>query len=235
MNSPSLDGENSWTMMVNRLRTEDRDRYRRLNVPLACEPELDDSESINSLRHLTRDFISHMPDITATCQLLWATSFFLELDGAPQFLNGYYSCSASILCRSANNRSLVQTIVRGFPNAYFLTSTDQRLGFLSEQDGCTFCGSFRKRINFDVKSLDENLTILLAYSGANRRRIGGLPQSVRYLVDRQDLLATFGRSDHSTVRNKKRCDCTQSSSQRKRKAKVSAPGSRPSKFARNRQ
>ncbi|KIW24829.1 uncharacterized protein PV07_10519 [Cladophialophora immunda] len=88
LSSPSLDADNSWAALSNRLHDDVRERFHRLTLEFADElPELDDTSQIPRLIQIA----THSPlDLDEEKRKLWASRFFFELHSKPERVCDYY-------------------------------------------------------------------------------------------------------------------------------------------------
>jgi hypothetical protein len=230
--SPSLDGEQSWTQLMNRLDEASKANYFRLNSPLDMEkePELDDVSQMPYLRETGRLHASALDNNPELVRAFWATSFVFELDERAEYLGGVYQCRGSILSRSPDTRALTDLLSRKFPNATFVSSSDVVLGRLQDSDGCATCGYYRKIVQFSVHQKHEATNILLSFNRLYSRKISGSGNSVAWMEDQQGLNWSFGRPDHQPTPFRRSCYCPESRL-KKRRSSV-AESTSPPKLAR---
>jgi hypothetical protein len=188
--SPSVDGRRGWQDALDGVPESVRPDVFRLDRELQGElPELDDALTMDELEN----FDYHIPgDLSRAWH---AKSLFLELDAEPFVSRGCYKCQASILCCRYNAVAIIESMLSLAPGARFLLSDGSDLGAVEEDDGCSFCGYYRKRVSFQVSSLCETV-ILGVQSTAGFSAIGGFPTSIQQLLEAQQADAPFGRIDH---------------------------------------
>lgn len=201
--SPCMDGTAAYKEGLNHVPHAMRFRTFRLDHALDGNlPRLDDVGQLAALT--SRSY--RVPDELVGAVL--ATCFFFELDEAPILVRGQYYCRGSILCARRQARRIMERVLVEFPGAEVCTLRGDGLGRVGEDDGCTVCGYYRKRVRFPVGSLDEEVTILFTGS-SHQHPIGGFPATVQQFLHQQQADAVFGRSDHQTDRwpPRRRCYC----------------------------
>lgn len=125
------------------------------------------------------------------CRSHLASSFFFELDEIPTFSESRFYCEGSILCCRDDLQSILSLVCKDIPLARLVILRGANLGSLHEHDGCQTCGYYRKRISFDVSSLDETLELAIS-SQARCNRIGGFPTTIKHLLHCQQVFSVFG-------------------------------------------
>lgn len=189
----SLDGQSTWRDLWNRLDERSRDNYFRFNVSLSGDgPAMDDIQRIDELRacvHLQPD--SGKSQLNTAFALLIST-FFFELSSAPTFQAGRYFCEGTIRCR-LSGRTICQTLRRIHQlNLTFMTS-DQVLGQLEpENDLCTGCSRYLKKVHFIIRHPTEQITMFVQSTTMGRRNLSSFPQSMQWFIDQQHLAEPFG-------------------------------------------
>lgn len=217
--SPSLDGQNGWAALMNRISEIDRDRYFRLNLSYEDQDlALDDVDQMSQLQERAMLYILDHHECSRVARALWGASFFFELDSLPSFLNGLYHCQGSILCRRPYSKLMVEQITQRYPRAAFLINNEESSnGTLTNVVCCSACGYFRQFVHLETQHLDENIDIRLSFDEAHCTNIGGMPQSVSWYIVQQGLNLPFGRPDHGRSSRSRDCGCM-TRGRRKRRA-----------------
>jgi hypothetical protein len=191
---PAMDGQQAWRDALDNIPSDEQEDIFRLDQSLTGTlPELDNVDRMEELS----DLPYVIPDELVRAVL--ATSFFFELDEVPIESHGVYHCQGSILCVEREPRHMVAEILTEFPGAQFALVGGSYLGPVGDDDGCRVCGYYRKRVSFQVPSLDENLSLVID-SQRGCRRIGGFPVSMSVILEKQQADAAFGRPDHRVGR-----------------------------------
>ncbi|RDH26112.1 hypothetical protein BDQ94DRAFT_176705 [Aspergillus welwitschiae] len=202
LSSPAVDGRrgwlDAWDSVPETLRADVFRLDRAIAGPL---PELDDAEAMEGLG----TYPYRVPDGLMRAWL--AKSFFLELDETPTVTAQGLVCRGSVLCCRSDTATLIRQTQCHFPGARFMYG-NRDLGAVSNTDGCSACGYYRKRVILQVTSLSEDLQLGISSSTAFRA-LGGFPTSVQALLDAQQADAPFGRADHGRDRwpPPRRCYC----------------------------
>ncbi|KAJ5100808.1 hypothetical protein N7456_006860 [Penicillium angulare] len=189
--SPSMDGEQAFLEALNYIASPMRANIYRVNQLLVEPlPWLDD---VTALAKLAESSFIVPDELVQT--ILVTGSFFFELDKYPTMKQGAIFCEGSILCTNTQPGNLVSRILAEIPGAEFQTNRQAPLGLVAEDNGCSVCGYYRKKVSFTVNSLDETFTLQIA-NRSLRQRLGGFPKSVQKLLDEQKVYHCFGRPDH---------------------------------------
>ena len=198
MSSPSLDGQNSWLALLNRLDETERDDYYRLNLNFSdSEPLMDDVGQMPALQHqVSVQYATSIQQVHA----LWASRFFFELDGRPRYSYGYYACAGVILCCFRDARALVATISKSFDQVNFVLRQNRSLGMLKALSCCETCGVFRLPVDFEVSRMYELIEIGLSLGDGRSCHISGFPNSMHWFVEQQSFSA-------NTLRTATLCSC----------------------------
>ena len=192
----SLDGEKIWQDLVNSLPDQSRAKYHRLNLPIkGAEPLLDDLTAIEDLKARTVAFLHSSQEITCVLDSIYASMFYFEFDGLPQWRGGSYACAGNIFCRlqlsHQGRKALYDQLLR--TSSYFLV--------IGEPTPCVekiprSSPPFKKHIRFTLNSLSDTLGVTLRGITSQPRTISGLPKTAEEIINLQMIDAPFGRCDH---------------------------------------
>ncbi|KAI7475653.1 hypothetical protein KC351_g9958 [Hortaea werneckii] len=192
----SLDGERIWHDLHNSLPELAKDRFHRVNLKIkGLEPAIDDLNGMRDLKAQTQTFVNLEDPLKPTLDSIIASSFYFELDGMPQFVDGSFLCVGHIFCRLSlpvQGRRWIYTELMK-TKSYFLVS--------GSPVSCVDRVSrnyppFKRRLKFCVGSLDDTIRITLRGIVDPSRSISGLPKTAREIIKLQSLEAPFGRVDH---------------------------------------
>lgn len=176
----SLDGEKVWREFANSLSECEKTRYHRLNLPIqGKEPTLDDVTSIDALKAQAQSWIKVNQRFLPSLDSIYASMFYLELAEYPSYSDNVYKCVGHIYCR-------VNMSFQGRRQLYEkLDSTSSYFLVLGHPTRCvdripTYSSvpPFKKRIQFTVETLDEDIGITLLGLTSSPKWISGLPQTV---------------------------------------------------------
>jgi hypothetical protein len=193
----SLDGEKMWREIFNSLTEREKGRYHRLNLPIqGKEPTLDDIVSIDALKTQARSWIKANQRFLPSLDSIYASMFYFELDRYPRYSDNAYRCVGHIHCR-------VKMPLNGRRRLYErLDSTSSYFLVLGHPTRCvdyiptsSSIPPFKRKIQFTVESMDEDIGITLLGLTSSPKTISGLPQTVAELVRTQQLQSPFGRAD----------------------------------------
>jgi hypothetical protein len=224
-----LNAQGNWNDHLNRIDTDQRHKYFRVNMLLEKEPLLDDVEKIPEIESLADSCLREY-DFSNINQGLFAASFFFELYQRPSLLwGGNYVCKGAIRCRSPNTQALIRRILDEYPGACFTAEDSTDLGDVAKNSLCNSCGRYCKLISLKVCHPDQCISIYLSFNGLWKHRISGFPQSISRCAERQCLDADFGRADHQVLdyTTLGRCECESTRRKRKRPTyEISVPRKR---------
>ncbi len=194
----SLDGERAWRDSINRLDSNTRADYFRLNVPyLGAEPRLDDIECIGTLRSSVHLQPQGSRDRSSIACALLTASFYFELDELPNLEAGQYLCRGTIRCRN-NSRAVLRSFAKLYKSGLDFTTGTETLGSLTYDDICDTCHVYGKRVQLNVRQLEDVLSISIRINGLERRKISGSPHNILWYAKQQALDAPFGRVNHDS-------------------------------------
>jgi hypothetical protein len=183
LSSPSLDAENSWTALSNRLPHLVKDRFTRLTVEFTDElPQLDNASQIPRLMQIA----SESPlDLDRQKRKLWASRFFFELQSRPEKVRDYYVCRGTVLCRFSDSRSLLAAIRRYCARPLIVLENKALIRLTDENCLCQRCGNFRREVIFEVPQLGHQVAMSLEFGGTKRNYLASFPKSIEWFVARQ--------------------------------------------------
>ncbi|KAK5163302.1 hypothetical protein LTR04_002627 [Oleoguttula sp. CCFEE 6159] len=203
----SLDGENTWKEVENRLDDTSRQNYFRFNVGMTDAPSIDDVTCMETLRRSVHFQPSGPSSLAELVSALLISCFYFQLDFLPHFESGFYRCEGSIRCRN-NGTTIVNAMKRVYTSQLeFVTDSGTLADFNGRDDVCTWCHRYSKRLVFYVRHPTDTMSMYLRTSDQTRRRISGFPQSIEWFVKQQRLDATFGLPDHGTPGALLCCKC----------------------------
>lgn len=193
----SLDGERVWRQIFNSLTEREKGRYHRLNLPIqGKEPTLDDVMSIKTLKEQANCWIRSNQRFLPSLDSIYASMFYFELAEYPIYADNTYKCVGNIYCRvnmpSQGRRRLYEKL--DSTSSYFLV--------LGEPTRCvdyipaySSMPPFKRRVQFKVETLDEDIGITILGLTSSPKTISGLPKTVTELIQTQQLRSPFGRAD----------------------------------------
>jgi len=193
----SLDGERAWKEVNNSLSATSRARYHRLNLQLkGAEPCIDDVSVMSPLKEQAESFIRSSAEAQLVRDSLYASMFYFELDDVPRFDGDAYVCVGHIFCRlDLDRRGREALYGRLASTSSFFLVGGRPVPCVQTVPKCV--PPFKRRIQFTVQALAEELYISIRGITTRPRTISGLPTSAEDLLRRQDLSAPFGRVDHA--------------------------------------
>ncbi|KAL8802034.1 MAG: hypothetical protein Q9200_006728, partial [Gallowayella weberi] len=189
----SLDGQSTWRDLWNRLDERSRDNYSRFNVSLSGDgPAMDDIQRIDQLRACVQSQPDSGRSQLKTAFALLISTFFFELSSAPTFQAGRYFCEGTIRCR-LTGRTICQTLQRIHQSNLTFMTSDQVLGQLEpEDDLCSGCSRYLKKVHFVIRHPTEQTTVFVQSTTLGRRNLSSFPQSMQWFIDQQHLAEPFG-------------------------------------------
>ena len=196
----SFDGESNFRDVVNNLDEENRDDYKRLNILLPInEPGIDNTSRMSELQESVRLNPQLMESCRKTLYALLIATFYFELDTLPTNLSGQFQCFGTIRCRLPGD-VMVKLLGRIHSSRLTFETSSKTLGYYGGMsDLCSICKRYRKRVEFNVRDLDQLVSIRVQTSGRPLRKIGAFPQTIQWFIDRQALNAPFGTAFHSDL------------------------------------
>ena len=193
----SLDGEKVWREISNSLSEREKPRYHRLNLPIqGREPMLDDIMSIDALKAQAQSWIQVNQRFLPSLDSIYASMFYFELAEYPGYYDNAYKCVGHIYCRLdmsfQGRRRLYEKL--DSTSSYFLV-LGHPTRCVDYIPTCSPVPPFKRRLQFTVETLDEDVGITLLGLTSSPKTISGLPQTVAELVRKQQLRSPFGRAD----------------------------------------
>jgi len=177
-----------------------RGEYFRFNFDFRGQPpRLDDSSRIPEMKIHAREAILHSKqlDRLAHCIVAQLFVFELELERAPRKENGRYACTGYILCchraPTPEFEALLGRLTKS--SAKFLLRGRTLPGLIRDRSSLARDGNFRKRVDFEVTSKDDLISLQLREKGSESFNISGSPFSIQWLIKVQELGQPFGRRD----------------------------------------
>ncbi|KAI9673847.1 MAG: hypothetical protein M1822_009583 [Bathelium mastoideum] len=195
----NLDGEKAWRELVNTMAPEKRARYHRLNLSLkGPEPAIDDVAAMRMLKTAAEECMSSKSQLSSLLDSIHASIFYLELDDMPYFTGEAFHCSGHIFCRLELPRDGKDALMTQLlaTSAYFLINGAPVVAVGPETKKCPL---FRRRVRFEVTSLEDSLGISIRGLTSRPRSISGMPKTLNQLIHLQQLQAPFGHATHRAV------------------------------------
>ncbi|KAL6722253.1 hypothetical protein ACLMJK_001360 [Lecanora helva] len=190
----SLDGQNTWRDLWNRLDSNSKQDYFRLNVKLNGErPAMDDVSRMEELRELVQSQDSSESRYEQTAFALLVSTFFFELNSMPLFYGGLYYCRGNIRCRLPG-KTLCEALQRMNESRLVFMTDDEIVGhFLAYKDLCVKCKRYDKDVDFTVRHPGDAISIYLQSPTRGKRRLSAFPQSIDWFIRQQHLEVRFAR------------------------------------------
>ncbi|RSL40975.1 hypothetical protein CEP54_015958 [Fusarium duplospermum] len=186
----------TWDHLLSHQRVDSNTKFFRFDVEfLGKEPLLDEVSKMDHMQRTARDAATGTSDLRKLCRHLRAELFLFALDeqSLPYFANGGYHCTGHITCRlraqtpgyKAFINQLCERAASFQVGAQILQVTRESM----EED-------LSYRVHFVVPSLSSLIPITLTEEAGERFDVSGSPFTLEWLVQRQELDAGFGTSDH---------------------------------------
>ena len=205
----SLDGERAWQDLENRLDDCSKSDYFRWNIPLfGEEPRIDDLDQMERLRNSVHAQGDGSDGQRNTATALLTSSFYFELERMPVFHLGRYTCHGSIRCRNKID-AILDALERLHGDNLDFKIDDRSLGPLCRQGICSRCGTYVKRVELNVRHLEETVTIYIQPDHQARRKISGFPHTISWFIQQQRLDNEFGFSDQDLSQSESCKNCQQ--------------------------
>lgn len=160
---------------------------------------MDDANQMENLRRCVSLLPNGLEDRINAASALLTASFYFELQSIPYFENGNYECHGTIRCRN-NFDEVLRFFETNYDKQLEFSVNANFLGFLSSSDICTICHMYSKTITFNVKQLEDTVTIKLKLNAHEKRKISGFPHNMLWFIKQQQLDAVFGTSYHDSPR-----------------------------------
>lgn len=206
----SLDGQNTWRDLQNRLDEKSREDYFRLNVVLSSqEMTMDNVDCMENLRKkvhaqtsIDEQYLKKM--ITA----LLVANFYFEFTAVPVFKSGFYHCHGTIRCRFSS-QIIEQTMKKIQKSSWLFVTETEILGYCDpENDFCETCHRYQNEVHFLLRQPTDSITIYMENITRERRRISGFPQTMQWFLNQQYLNADFGMPTHQIHSNRACSTCS---------------------------
>lgn len=194
-----LDGEKIWHDFYNSLPAAVRPRYQRLNLPIkGPEPGIDDVAAMHSLKVQAANHAWKPQQMDTVMDLIYASMFYFEFEDEPIATDGSYLCTGHIFFRvhlpPEGRKELLRELLR--TKSYFIVR-GQPVKCVETVPRTV--PLFKRRLSFELGSLDDSVGITLRGITTDAVTISGLPKSANELLTMQRLKAPFGTTDHAAV------------------------------------
>ncbi|KAL9057393.1 MAG: hypothetical protein Q9162_002338 [Coniocarpon cinnabarinum] len=191
----NIDGEKTWAETLNNMSKHSKTRLHRLNTNLEDRYlSLDEISNIVYLKDRTIAEFHGNNNLDVICDSILASSFYFELDSAPEYRVEGLICRGSIYCRlqlSATGRQALCSHLKD-QRAFFLVNGRPYRAV----DTCSGRTPFKKKVSVTVASKQDTIGVTLRHSTSLPLLISGLPKTVEELMKLQIFDAPFGRPDH---------------------------------------
>ncbi|KAJ3454384.1 hypothetical protein MRS44_018278 [Fusarium solani] len=159
------------------------------------EPLLDEVSKMDHVQRTARDAASGTSDLYQLCRHLRAELFLFALDeqSLPYFANGGYHCTGHITCRLRAQTPEYEAFINQLCEreaSFQVGAQILRVTRESIEEDLSY------RVHFVVPSLSSLISITLTEETGERFDVSGSPFTLEWLVQRQELDASFGTSDH---------------------------------------
>ena len=175
----------------------EKPRYHRLNLPIqGREPTLDDIMSIDALKAQAQSWIQVNQRFLPSLDSIYASMFYFELAEYPGYYDNAYRCVGHIYCRldmSFQGRRRLYEKLESTSSYFLVLGHPTRC--VDYIPTCSPVPPFKRRLQFTVETLEEDVGITLLGLTSSPKTISGLPQTVGELVRKQQLRSPFGRAD----------------------------------------
>ncbi|WEW61079.1 hypothetical protein PRK78_006568 [Emydomyces testavorans] len=195
----SLNGKEQWNRLISRVAREEKTNYLHLNICLkGIDGGIDAIKKMNEYHDLVilQSGISKL--ILDAFSKLLISSFYFVLAHCPvQEQRGLFFCCDTIHCEPSIQLilPLIQELQELEP-MYFVTDHKALSRFLGNDDICILCGRYFKHIKFNMKCLDEPVSIYLKFKRHQQLRISGFVDSMNGFIKNQGLNFSFGSAHH---------------------------------------
>jgi hypothetical protein len=194
-----LDSEKQWKTFIQFIPPKLRNRYHRLNICFpGPEPAIDEVQAIQRLKGQAQQFIANDAKALLVRDTMIASIFYFELDSFSLKGNDI-QCSGTIMCRlplDSNGRLRLQSKLSESAAAFLVSGNP----FLClDTMPHKSIPVFRRRLDFTVKSITEDVDISIRGITSSPTPISGLPRPLYQLIEAGGLDAPFGCSDHREV------------------------------------
>lgn len=185
-----------------------------INPIMSSLPKLDDITGLASLKHTIR--LQFQKELAHIARCLLISNFYFVLDQPPQYEAGFYRCRGSIRCRT-NCRAVTKALANlNISQLQYITSTGVQIASKMEGDICSSCHRYRSEIGFNVRHLNEMITLSVRTESGQNYTMNEFPQTMKWFVQQQELNTPFGTSDHGTP-GRLACHCESGVLHRKRR------------------
>jgi hypothetical protein len=194
-----LDGEMQWRTFNRCVPPHMSSRLHRLNVSLpGVEPALDDVTAMERLKASALQYIQSNAQTILVRNTMIASIFYLEIDSIACVEGGSQQCHGTIFSRlplgPTGHRDLYKSLVA--KRAFFVINGHGRSCADSVPEGVSI---FRKPVEFVLKSIEDQIQILLTGITSEPTIISGMPTRLNTIVEAQGLEMPFGCIDHRSV------------------------------------
>ncbi len=195
----SLDDENTWRELMNRLNERFQEDYFRLNISFSSqESAIDDIDCMNDLRtsvHLRSRMFQDNRSIAST---LLTFTFFFELITIFLFDSCMFHCQEIIRCRLQDN-VIIQALARIHSSNLSFVTDFETLSLLNfKENVCHLCHRYCKQVNFYIRHSSNFIVVYLQSNSHKRRKLDDFSQTVNWFVRQQNLDAVFEMINHKT-------------------------------------
>jgi hypothetical protein len=197
-----LDGQKTWTEVLNSIATQHHGRYHRFNLSFPGpepEPAIDAIESMRELKLQVESQATRLTsEIRGCADNLIASLFYIELIEMPIFKGYKFHCKGRVLCQLGPSTALHNLTLR-------LQHTQSRFYINCEEKVCVDDalykkvkngGSFSVAVEFTALSKEDKINLKIEGLTQRARDISNFPYLLEDMCQDQKFNHKFGRPDH---------------------------------------
>ncbi|KAF4972947.1 hypothetical protein FSARC_616 [Fusarium sarcochroum] len=203
-----VSSKTAWDSLVGHQLDSSQCKLFRLDVDFEHEqPSLDDVGKMDYVQHTAQMMGSHSPLLKTLARHLRAELFYFELDGTwpLPYSNGLYHCVGNIFCRLRASTVEHDSLMKKLRESGAMFRVGDQSANIDVRDNNN---NLMIRVGFSVPSHEQVVNIKLCEENNSHCDISGSPFTVRWLMQRQSLNASFGTSDHRKRKASKECHPT---------------------------
>jgi len=141
---------------------------------------------MDTLSKLVRSNPDRQQKYQETIVLLFAISFYFQLETKSEYYSDLFQCIGSIRCRASAEKVIEWIDIFDNSRKDFYKNTINLDLYLTSDDICCYCYKYYRPIRFIVHNLKENIGLFI-YFGGKSHRLSIFSNNIYWFIEQQEF------------------------------------------------